>query len=104
LTINFFSDVVTFDSTFRTNKEYQPFGVFVGFNHYRETMMFGIALLYDEMLVSFQWLFETFLKTMCGKKTKTIFAGQDPAIAKTFSIVMPETFHGLCIRHIMQML
>lgn len=30
-----FGDVVTFDTTFGTNKEYRPFGVFVGFNHFR---------------------------------------------------------------------
>ena len=27
-----FGDVVTFDTTFGTNKEYMPFSVFVGFN------------------------------------------------------------------------
>lgn len=32
-----FGDVVTFDTTFGTNKEYMPFGVFVGFNHFRES-------------------------------------------------------------------
>lgn len=32
-----FGDVVTFDTTFGTNKEYRPFGVFVGFNHFRES-------------------------------------------------------------------
>jgi len=35
-----FGDVVTFDTTFGTNKEYRPFGVFVGFNQYRETVIF----------------------------------------------------------------
>jgi hypothetical protein len=35
-----FGDVVTFDTTFGTNKEYRPFGVFVGFNHFRETVIF----------------------------------------------------------------
>jgi zinc finger SWIM domain-containing protein 3 len=30
-----FGDVVTFDTTFGTNKKYIPFGVFVGFNQFR---------------------------------------------------------------------
>ena len=30
-----FGDVVTFDTTFGTNKEYRPFGVLVGLNHFR---------------------------------------------------------------------
>ncbi|CAN6300800.1 unnamed protein product [Urochloa humidicola] len=38
-----FGDVITFDTTFGTNKEYRPFGVFVGFNHFRETVVFGAA-------------------------------------------------------------
>jgi len=35
-----FGDVVTFDTTFGTNKEYMPFGAFVGFNQFRETVIF----------------------------------------------------------------
>jgi zinc finger SWIM domain-containing protein 3 len=34
-----FGDVVTFDTTFGTNKEYRPFGVFLGLNQFRETTM-----------------------------------------------------------------
>jgi hypothetical protein len=30
-----FGDVITFDTAFGTNKESRPFGVFVGFNHFR---------------------------------------------------------------------
>jgi zinc finger SWIM domain-containing protein 3 len=36
-----FGDVVSFDTTFGTNKESRPFGVFVGFNHFRENVVFG---------------------------------------------------------------
>jgi hypothetical protein len=35
-----FRDVVTFDITFGTSTEYRPFGVFIGFNHFRETSHF----------------------------------------------------------------
>lgn len=97
-----FGDVVTFDTTFKTNNEYRPFGVFVGFNHYKETVIFGAALLYDDTPASFQWLFETFLKTMSGKEPKTIFTSEDAAMAEAISAVMPETYHGLCIWRILQ--
>ena len=33
----YFGDVVSFDTTFGTNKESRPFGVFVGFNHFRRS-------------------------------------------------------------------
>jgi zinc finger SWIM domain-containing protein 3 len=66
-------DVVTFDTTFDTNKEYRPFGVFIGFNHFRETIIFGAALLFDETSASFKWLFETFVAIHNGKQPRAIF-------------------------------
>ncbi|XP_027121887.1 protein FAR1-RELATED SEQUENCE 5-like [Coffea arabica] len=36
---NFFGDVVTFDTTYKTNKEYRPLEVFVGFNQHRRNFM-----------------------------------------------------------------
>jgi zinc finger SWIM domain-containing protein 3 len=48
-----FGDIVSFDTTFGTNKESRPFGVFVRFNHFRETIVFGAALMYDETFASF---------------------------------------------------
>jgi zinc finger SWIM domain-containing protein 3 len=96
----YFGDVITFDTTYKTNKDYRPLGVFVGLNNFRQTIVFGATLLYDETIPSFQWLFETFLKAMGGEKPKTILTDQDAAMAKAISLVMPETFHGLCTWHI----
>ncbi|XP_062166347.1 protein FAR1-RELATED SEQUENCE 5-like [Alnus glutinosa] len=93
---------VSFDATYRTNKEYRPLAMFVGFNHHREVVIFGAALLYDETIESFQWLFETFFEVMLGKKPNTIFTDQDPAMAKAISLVMPDTYHQLCTWHLMQ--
>ena len=63
-----FGDVVTFDTTFGTNKEYRPFGVFLGLNQFRETTIFCVVLLSDETEASFTWLFETFLAAHNGKQ------------------------------------
>lgn len=76
----FFCDVITFDTTYCTNKECRPLGVFAGFNHHREIVIFGEALLYDETTDSFIWLFETFLATHKQKKPSRIFTDQDLAI------------------------
>ncbi|XP_065628791.1 protein FAR1-RELATED SEQUENCE 5 [Quercus suber] len=97
-----FGDVVTFDTTYGTNKELRPLGVFTGFNHHRGLTVFGAALLYDETVESFKWLFESFLVAHGGKRPKTIFRDQDPTMAKALSEVMPNTYHGLCTWHIMQ--
>ena len=48
-----FGDVVTFDTTFGTNKKYMPFGVFLGLNQFRETTIFGAVILFDETEDSF---------------------------------------------------
>jgi len=98
----YFGDVVSFDTTFGTNKESRPFGVFVGFNHFRETMVFGAVLMYDETFESFKWLFETFLKAYNGKQPKTIYTDQDAAMGKAVKEVFLEAWHDLCTFHIMQ--
>ncbi|KAK2661502.1 hypothetical protein Ddye_000076 [Dipteronia dyeriana] len=97
-----FGDVVSFDTTYKTNKENRSFGVFVGLNHHRETVVFGTALMYDETMDSFIWLFKTFVWAMSEKIPKTILADQDVAMAKAISHVMPNTYHRLCTWNMMQ--
>ncbi|KAG8372478.1 hypothetical protein BUALT_Bualt12G0070300 [Buddleja alternifolia] len=48
-----FGDVVSFDTTYRKNKEGRPFALFVGVNHHKQTIVFGAALLYDETSSTF---------------------------------------------------
>ncbi|XP_004309765.1 PREDICTED: protein FAR1-RELATED SEQUENCE 5-like [Fragaria vesca subsp. vesca] len=97
-----FGDVVSFDTTYKLNEANRPFAIFVGLNNHRETVIFGAALMYDETAASFIWLFETFLKAMCGKPPQTFFTDQDVTIAKVVLHVMPDTYHQLCIWHLMQ--
>ncbi|XP_042521358.1 protein FAR1-RELATED SEQUENCE 5-like [Macadamia integrifolia] len=99
---NQFGDVVSFDTTFSTNKESRPFRIFAGFNQHRGIIIFGAALLYDEMVDSFKFLFEVFLKAHGQKKPITIFTDQDAAMGKALTEVSPETKHSLCILHLMQ--
>ena len=73
----------------------RPFGVFVGFNQFRETVVFGVVFMYDEIFESFKWLFETFLKTHDGKQPKTIYTDQDSAMVKVVKEVFLEAWHGV---------
>ncbi|XP_059437602.1 protein FAR1-RELATED SEQUENCE 5-like [Corylus avellana] len=98
----YFGDVMTLDTTYGTNKELRPLVVFTGFNHHRRVVIFWPALLYDETVESFKWLFENFLDAHGGKKPQTIFTDQEAAMAKALTEVMPDTWHGLCTWHIMQ--
>ena len=93
-----FSDVITFDTTYSTNRDARPLRVFLGLNHHRETVVFGGALLYDEMIESFVWLVEI-LEAMSEKKPITIFTDQDAAMSAAIKLVMPKTYHALCSWH-----
>ncbi|KAL7264339.1 hypothetical protein ACSBR1_002314 [Camellia fascicularis] len=75
-----FGDAVSFDITFQTNKEYCLLALFSGFNLFRMTVIFE----------SFEWLFETFLDAMSGKKPISFFTDQDQAMAKAISEIMPK--------------
>lgn len=52
-----FHDVVCFDSTYLVNKYDMPFVVFVGVNHYRQSILFGCALVSNEEAKKYEWVF-----------------------------------------------
>jgi zinc finger SWIM domain-containing protein 3 len=95
-----FGDAVSFDTIFQTNKFEMPFTPILGTNHHKQTIIFGAALLYDETIPSFVWLFETFLTAMLGRQPSTIFTDQDAAKVGAIAYVFPNTSHHLCIWHI----
>ncbi|CAN1214988.1 Protein FAR1-RELATED SEQUENCE 7 [Linum perenne] len=99
-----FGDSISFDTTYRTNKDYKPQAIFVGYNHHRELVIFRAALLFDEKTETFEWLFKTFEECMRGQKPKSIFTDQAPPIAAGIrtQFQLPATFHGLCTFHIHQ--
>ncbi|KAJ4765730.1 Protein FAR1-RELATED SEQUENCE 5 [Rhynchospora pubera] len=97
-----FGDVVEFDTLFGTNNEKWAFGIFVGFNHFREIVIFGAALMCDQSKESFEWVFTKFLEAHGGKKPITIFTKQNCSMEHALEKVMPDTRHGLCMWHIEQ--
>ncbi|WVZ79366.1 hypothetical protein U9M48_026950 [Paspalum notatum var. saurae] len=88
-----FGDAVSFDTTFQTNKFEMPFAPIIGTNHHKQTIIFGAALLYNETIESFVWLFNTFLTAM---------SDQCAAMSAAIKIVFPNTRHRLCLWHIYQ--
>ncbi|CAN1294190.1 Protein FAR-RED IMPAIRED RESPONSE 1, partial [Linum perenne] len=83
---------------------YEFAAIFVGYNHHRELVIFGSALLFDEKTETFEWLFNQFKECMRGQKPTNIFTDQAPAIAAGIQtqFPLPDTFHGLCTFHIHQ--
>ncbi|KAH9655784.1 protein FAR1-RELATED SEQUENCE [Citrus sinensis] len=59
-----FEDVVTFDTTYLTNKYDMPFAPFVGVNHHGHSILFGCGLISHEEIETFTWLFRTWLSCM----------------------------------------
>jgi zinc finger SWIM domain-containing protein 3 len=96
---NHFRNVIIFDTTYSTNRDVRPLGIFLGLNHHRDIVVFGTTLLYDKIIESFVWLFEIFLETMFEKRPITIFTNQDAAMAIAIQEVMPNAYHALCSWH-----
>ncbi|XP_021775082.1 protein FAR1-RELATED SEQUENCE 5-like [Chenopodium quinoa] len=76
-----FGDIVSFDTTFLTNKYQMPFAPFVGCNHHGSSIILGAALVSNENLETFEWVFNQWLQCM-GKPPKGIITDQCKAIGK----------------------
>ena len=61
-----FHDVITFDTTYLTNKYDISFAPFIGINHYGESIILGCGLLSGEDTDSLVWVFRQWLQSMCG--------------------------------------
>ncbi|KAK1556941.1 hypothetical protein Q3G72_015002 [Acer saccharum] len=61
---NEFGNVITFDSTYLTNKYDMPFTAFVGVNHHGQSILFGCGLISNEDIETYVWLFNSWLTCM----------------------------------------
>ncbi|XP_022883618.1 protein FAR1-RELATED SEQUENCE 5-like [Olea europaea var. sylvestris] len=99
-----FGDVVTFDTTYITNKYDMPFAPFVGVNHHGQSTLLGCGLLSNEETGTFVWLFKTWLECMHGEAPRGIITDQDRAMQNAIEIVFSKTKHRWCLWHIMKKL
>ncbi|XP_042969137.1 protein FAR-RED IMPAIRED RESPONSE 1-like [Carya illinoinensis] len=53
----YFGDVVTFDTTYLTNRYRMSFAPFVGVNHHGQSILLGVGLISSEDTHTFVWLF-----------------------------------------------
>ncbi|XP_042974103.1 protein FAR1-RELATED SEQUENCE 5-like [Carya illinoinensis] len=100
----YFGDVVTFDTTYLTNRYGMPFAPFVGVNHHGQSILLGAALISSEDTETFTWLFHTWLNCMDGEAPKAIITDQDRAMKNAISLVFPNTRHRFCLWHILKKL
>ncbi|KAF8101183.1 hypothetical protein N665_0209s0040 [Sinapis alba] len=88
-----FGDAVVFDTSYRQGDYSVPFAMFIGFNHHRQPVLLGGALVADETKEAFCWLFQTWLRAMSGRRPRTIVADQDLSIQQAVAHVFPGTHH-----------
>ncbi|KAG6677933.1 hypothetical protein I3842_14G053000 [Carya illinoinensis] len=70
-TYEYFGDVVTFDTTYLTNRYGMSFAPFVGVNYNRQPILLGAGLLSSEDTSTFFWLFQAWLECMDGRAPKS---------------------------------
>ncbi|CAH9107260.1 unnamed protein product [Cuscuta europaea] len=99
-----FGDVITFDTTYLTNRYDMPFAPFVGVNHHGQSMLLGCGLISNEDTQTFVWIFKAWLDCMHGCAPKGIITDQDHAMQNAIQIVFPNTRHRWCLWHIMKKL
>ncbi|CAM0150130.1 unnamed protein product [Urochloa decumbens] len=98
-----FGDVVTFDTTYKTNMYSMPLALFVGSNHQLQNVVFGQALLQDEQANTFEWLFKAFQDCMSGSRDpRCILTDQDSSMAAAIKKVFKKTQHRLCRWHMLK--
>ena len=95
-----YGDVISFDTTYETNRYNLKFAPFVGINGHGDNLLFAGAVLSDETTDTFRWLFNTFRICMGGKAPKAIITDQDAAMKAAIELEYPETIHRNCLFHI----
>lgn len=67
-----FGDVITFDTTYLTDKCDMSSATFVGVNHDVQGVLLGCGLLSRKDTKSFMWLFKSWLRCMSGISPKQL--------------------------------
>lgn len=96
-----FCDVVSFDTTYYTNKYKVPLVLFIGVNQHIQPTVFGYALIADDTFYTFSWLMQTWCLSMGGRAPGVIITDQNNALKEAISSVFPETQHRYCLWHIL---
>ncbi|KAL8104473.1 hypothetical protein AgCh_028627 [Apium graveolens] len=72
----------------------------VGVNHHYQSLLFGFALMRDELKTTFEWVLGTWLEVVEGKAPLAIITDQDQAMAGAIQSQLPNTTHLLSSWHI----
>ncbi|GAB2229304.1 hypothetical protein Droror1_Dr00023442 [Drosera rotundifolia] len=99
-----FGDVISFDTTYFTNKYRVPLVVFIGVNHHMQPTLLGCALIGDGTVYTFVWLVKTWLMAMDGKPPTVILTDQNKVLKAAISAVLPQSRHCLSLWNVLELI
>jgi hypothetical protein len=67
-----------------------------------QSVFFETGFLLNEKIESYEWLLKTSLLAMGGKVPTLITTDEDASMISTIASIFPDTFHRLCMWHIME--
>ncbi|XP_021759092.1 protein FAR1-RELATED SEQUENCE 5-like [Chenopodium quinoa] len=85
----------------RYNMVFTPF---TGVDHHKNCINFAACFIAKEDIVSFEWMFTSFLKAMGGNEPNCMITDQDPAMKISIRSVFKKSEHRFCMWHIMKKL
>ncbi|XP_021714637.1 protein FAR1-RELATED SEQUENCE 5-like [Chenopodium quinoa] len=88
-----FGDMISFDTTYQTNRYNMVFTPFTGVDHHKSCITFAAGFIAKEDIESFEWLFKTFLKAMGNNEPNCLITNQDPAIKIVVNRVFQKSEH-----------
>ncbi|RYR47046.1 hypothetical protein Ahy_A07g032957 [Arachis hypogaea] len=98
----YFGDVVSFDTTYNTNRYNLVLGSFMGVNHHGQSTLLRCALMKNDDIQSFKWLFECWLRCMGEKAPEGILTDRCASMQRAIETCISTTIHRWCIWHIMK--
>nr|KAJ0227238.1 hypothetical protein LSAT_V11C100036730 [Lactuca sativa] len=87
-----FSDVVSFDATYKTNKYNMIFVPFTATDNHKRCVTIGAGLLAKETTEFYTWIFKCFLNCF-GTQPNVVVINQDSAMAKAIETIFNESTH-----------
>ncbi|KAJ4801304.1 FAR1-related sequence 1 [Rhynchospora pubera] len=96
----YFNDVVLYDTTYSLNTYSRPFGLFIGVDNFRQPMIFGAALMYDDSPEGIKWLFQAFNDAMHGKQPGSVLTDVGQKYADAVAAVWPGSMHHATVWHV----
>ncbi|PVH66623.1 hypothetical protein PAHAL_1G300200 [Panicum hallii] len=98
----YYSDVITLDTSYVVSKHDMPLATFIGVNHHGQSVLMGCALLSDETAETYSWLLKAWIACMSGNLPKAIVTDYCRGIQSAVAEVIPGVRHRMCLFQIMR--